>query len=172
VEELKEKELEHDLKFDSMKNKGKQIIDVESIATIMATIIQREEPKELEEGEHLFHSQMWVNGTPFHFIVDNGSQKNLISAEVVKRLKLPTMSHPQPYTIGWLSWGRDIYVNQQCCLSYGINPFKDEVLRDVAPLEFCDVLLGQPYMWKHHAIYESRPRSVIVTLGCHIYRVP
>jgi hypothetical protein len=39
-------------------------------------------------------------------------------------------------------------------------------------LDVCDVLLGQPYMWKHHAIYESRPRSVIVTLGGHLYRIP
>jgi hypothetical protein len=46
-----------------------------------------------------------------------------------------------------------------------IQPFKDEVLCDVSPLDVCDVLLGQPYMWKRHAIYESRPRSVIVTLG-------
>jgi hypothetical protein len=27
-------------------------------------------------------------------------------------------------------------------------------------------------MWKHHVIYESRPRSVIVTLGGHLYRIP
>jgi hypothetical protein len=27
-------------------------------------------------------------------------------------------------------------------------------------------------MWKRHAIYESRPRSVIVTLGGHLYRIP
>jgi hypothetical protein len=57
-------------------------------------------------------------------------------------------------------------------LSYDIQPFKDEVLCDVSPLDVCDVLLGQPYMWKHHVIYESRPRSVIVTLGGHLYRIP
>jgi hypothetical protein len=27
-------------------------------------------------------------------------------------------------------------------------------------------------MWKHHVIYESRPCSVIVTLGGHLYRIP
>jgi hypothetical protein len=27
-------------------------------------------------------------------------------------------------------------------------------------------------MWKRHAIYESRPRSVIVTLRGHLYRIP
>jgi hypothetical protein len=66
----------------------------------------------------------------------------------------------------------EIFVSQQCQLSYDIQPFKDEVLCDVSPLDFCDVLLGQPYMWKHHVIYESRPHSVIVTLGGHLYRIP
>jgi hypothetical protein len=39
-------------------------------------------------------------------------------------------------------------------------------------LDVSDVLLGQPSMWKHHAVYESWPRSVIATLGGQIYRVP
>jgi hypothetical protein len=53
-----------------------------------------------------------------------------------------------------------------------IHPFKDEVLCDVSPLDVCDVLLGQPYMWKRHVVYESRPHSVIVSLGGHLYRIP
>ena len=42
----------------------------------------------------------------------------------------------------------------------------------MAPLEVYDVLLGQPYMWRHHVVYESRPRSVIITLGGKLYRIP
>jgi hypothetical protein len=57
-------------------------------------------------------------------------------------------------------------------LSYVIQPFKDEVFCDVSPLDVCDVLLGQPYMWKRHAIYESQPHGVIVTLGGHLYGIP
>jgi hypothetical protein len=79
VVELKEKSLSPDSESDSEKNKRKQIIDVEPTATIVTTTIQPEEPEDPEEGEHLFHSQMWVKGTPLHFIVDSGSQKNLIS---------------------------------------------------------------------------------------------
>jgi hypothetical protein len=37
----------------------------------MTTMIQPEEPVAPEEGECLFHSQMWVKGTPLLFIVDN-----------------------------------------------------------------------------------------------------
>jgi hypothetical protein len=50
----------------------------------MIKTIQLEEPTDPEEGEHLFHSQMWVKGTPLHFIVDSGSHKNLISKKVIK----------------------------------------------------------------------------------------
>jgi hypothetical protein len=35
------------------------------------------------------------------------------------------------------------------------KPFEDEVLCDVSPLDVYDVLLGQPYMWKCHVVYES-----------------
>jgi hypothetical protein len=81
------------------------------------------------------------------------------------------MPHPQLYTIGWLDQGRNLRISQQCRLSYDINPFKDEVLCDVSPLEVCDVLLGQPYLWKHHVIYESRHHSVIITLNRKFYRI-
>ena len=100
---------------------GRQIIDVDPTATVATAQIQLEDPEESEAEECLFHSQMWVKGMPLHFVVDNGSQKNLISAEVVKRLELPTTPHPQPYKIGWLSQGRGIRITQQCLLPYGIK---------------------------------------------------
>jgi hypothetical protein len=57
-------------------------------------------------------------------------------------------------------------------MPYGIKSFKDEVLCDVSPLEVCDVLLGQPYMWKHHVVYESRPRSSTFTVERQMYKIP
>jgi hypothetical protein len=156
----------------SQNQKRGDISLMEPSATIATTKIHLGEPDELEEGEPLFHSQMWVKDTPLHFIVDSGSQKNLISVEVVKQLALPTMLHPHPYTIGWLRQGSDLHVNQQCHMSYGIKPFKDEVLCDVSPLEVCDVILGQPYLWKCHVVYESRPHNFIITLNKKLYRIP
>ena len=49
---------------------------------------------------------------------------------------------------------------------------KDDILCDFSKMDVFDFLLGQPYMWKRHVIYESRPHSVIVTLGAHLYRIP
>jgi hypothetical protein len=153
-------------------DRGKQIIDVEPNATVSTTKIQKEEPEDPKEAEHLFHSKMWVKDSPLQFIVDSWSQKKLISAEVVKRLGLPTTTHPQPYTIGWLHQGRDLRVSQQYCLPYNIKPFTNEVLCDIALLDVSDVLLGQPYLWKRNDVYDSRPCVVIITLGNKLYRIP
>jgi hypothetical protein len=65
--------------FESELEKGRQIIDAEPSATVSITKIHPGEPDEPEEGERLFHSKMWVKGTPLHFIIDSGSHKNLIS---------------------------------------------------------------------------------------------
>jgi hypothetical protein len=96
----------------------------------------------------------------------------MISAEVFKRLDLSMTPHPQPYTIGLLCQGIHLCVGQWCHLPYNIKPFKDEVLFDIAPLEVCDVFLGKLYLWKRHVVYESRHRSVIITLGRKLCRIP
>jgi hypothetical protein len=90
---------------DKGNDRGKPIIDAEPNATIATMKIQKKEPEDPEEAEHLFHSQMWVKGSLLQFIVDSGSQNNLISVEVMKWLGLPTIAQPQPYTIGRLHQG-------------------------------------------------------------------
>ena len=75
-------------------DRGKKNIDADPNATVATTKIQKEEPEDSEEEESLFHSQMWVKGSPLQFIVDSGSQKNLILAEVMKWLGFPTIAHP------------------------------------------------------------------------------
>ena len=82
--EIKEKYLNPDSESNSKNNGRIQIIDADPTYTVATTIIQPEEPVDPEEGEHLFHSQMWVKGTPLDFIVVSRRQNNLISGEVIK----------------------------------------------------------------------------------------
>jgi hypothetical protein len=112
VAEEKASELDAGSDSEPEPKRGRQIIDMEPNATVATTKLHPGEPDKPKEGERLFHSQMWVKGTPLHFIVDSSSQKNLILAEVIKRLALPTTPYPQPYTIGWLRQGSDLYVIQ------------------------------------------------------------
>jgi len=86
----------YDSEFEPNKgnDKGKHITDAEHSATIATTNVQNIEPEDPEEGGCLFHSQMCVNVSTMQFIIESGSQKNLISIDVVKRLGLSTTPHP------------------------------------------------------------------------------
>ena len=75
VAEMKSSELDPDFNSNSEMDKGKHIIDVAPSAIVATTHIQPEDLDEPEEGQRLFHSQMWVNGVSLHFIVDNGSKR-------------------------------------------------------------------------------------------------
>jgi hypothetical protein len=105
VAEIKDKEMNPDSKSNSENIDRRQIIDTDPTAIVTTATIQPEEPTDPEEGECLFHSHMWVKGTPLHFIVDSGSQKNFISAKVIKWLGFSITPHLQPYNIGWLRKG-------------------------------------------------------------------
>jgi hypothetical protein len=102
VAEVKDNDPNPDLESDPENIENSQIIDIDPTATIATVTIQTKEPVDPEEGEHLFHSHMWVKGTPLHLIVDSRNQKNLISSEVIKHLGLSTTPHQQLYNIGWL----------------------------------------------------------------------
>jgi hypothetical protein len=87
---------------ESKPKKGRQIIGKEPSAIVATTKVHPDEPDEAEEGENLFHSQMWVKGTLLHFIIDNGSHKKFISTEVIKQLDITISPHLQSSTFVWL----------------------------------------------------------------------
>ena len=80
-----------------------------------------------EEQERLFHTWIWVQNNPLHLIVDNGSQKNFVSEDLVNKLGLVTTPHPEPSNISWMKDGKELRITRQCRLAYFIKPFEEEV---------------------------------------------
>jgi hypothetical protein len=122
VAEIKDRETNHDLESDSENTGKRQFIDIDPTAIVTTTTIQPKESIDPKEGEHIFHSHMWVKGTPLHFIVDSRSQKNLIAAEVVKQLGLSTTPHLQPYNIGWLHQNKIFLLSSSVNCHTASNP--------------------------------------------------
>eukprot|EP00253_Pinus_taeda_P035363 PITA_35363 len=89
-------------------------------------------------------------------ILDNGSQKNLVSQDLVARLCLPTTPHPHPYQLGWVRKdGPHLTISQCCAVTFAIGPFRDIVVCDASPLDCADLLLGIPYQEARHAVYHA-----------------
>jgi hypothetical protein len=69
-------------------------------------------------------------------LFDIGSQANLISEETVKKLKLETSPHPNPYPLGWICDNAKLQVTRKCKLRFAIIAnFVDEVELDVISLD-------------------------------------
>jgi hypothetical protein len=73
VVKFKDKELNLYLESDPENIENRHISYADPTSTIVTATIQPKEPLDHEEVECLFHSQMWVKGTPLHFIVDSHS---------------------------------------------------------------------------------------------------
>ena len=98
---------------------------------------------------------------------DSGSQVNLISEAIVKKLRLLTTPHKKPYPLGWLCDKAKLHVTRQCKLKFSFgSAFVDEVELDIVPLDICGIVLGSPYLYDRKTIfYRVENKSLLVKDG-------
>jgi len=83
------------------------------------------------------------------------------STTLIKKLGIPTISHPKPYSLKWLNDGgnikvSNIKVSKQALISFLIGrKYRDSVLCDVVPMSACHILLGQPWQFDRHVIHDG-----------------
>ena len=78
-------------------------------------------------------------------IINGGSTDNLVSKEMVSKLKLKREKHPQPYQISWMKDDHKVLVSEQCLVKFKIGSYHDEVLYDIILMDVYPLLLGRPW---------------------------
>ena len=99
------------------------------------------------QRENLFHSKCRVMGLLCSMIIDSGSCANVISQTLVTQLKIPTLKHPSPYKLQWLSECGELRVVKQCLIKFKIGNYVDEHMFDVVPMQACHLLFGRPWQF-------------------------
>ena len=115
--------------------------------TLVMRKVMLKQVKEVDEPPHrtaLLRIVCKVQGKSCKVIIDGGSTDNLVSIEVIEKLNLQKTKHPIPYKVSWLQNGHQLLVSEQCEIELEIGNYKDKVLCDVIPLDFCHILLGRP----------------------------
>ncbi|KAJ9536534.1 hypothetical protein OSB04_un000286 [Centaurea solstitialis] len=110
---------------------------------------------ETEHRENIFHTRCLVQGKVCVLIVDGGSCANVVSNEVVEKLNLHTLKHPQPYKLQWLNECGEVKVTKQVLISFSIGQYKDEVMCDVVPMHVSHILLGRPWQFDRRIMYDG-----------------
>ena len=93
----------------------------------------------------MFHTRCKCEDKCCDVIVDGGSTDNLVSEEMVSKLKLKREKHPQHYQIAWVKDDHKVLVSEQCLVKFKIGSYHDEVLYDIIPMDVCHLLLGRPW---------------------------
>ena len=52
--------------------------------------------------------------TKIDTLFDSGSQEKLISEDLVKKVNLETIPHPEPYPLGWICKDANLQVSKKC----------------------------------------------------------
>ena len=84
------------------KGKGISLSLPASSSSISASTSKESSPKNDKQRNELFHIRVVIKHTKVDTLFDMGSQVNLISKEVVKKLNLITTPHPKPYPLRWV----------------------------------------------------------------------
>ena len=102
----------------------------------------------------LFHIRVISKHTNIDTLFDSGSQENIISEDIVKKLNLETIPHPKPYPLGWVCENAKLQVTRKCILRFAITAnFLDEVELDVISIDICGIVLGSPYLYDRRGIF-------------------
>jgi hypothetical protein len=88
-------------------------------------------------------------------IIDNGSNDNLVSTEMLEKIKIETTSHLNPYKVSWLQKEHQVMVSQQCKVDFKIGGYKDEVLCDIISMDVCHVMLGRSWKYDKNFIHDG-----------------
>jgi hypothetical protein len=128
--------------------------------------------EEIDCRSKLSHIRVIMRHTKIDTLIDSGSQSNLISEELVKKLGLKTQTHHKPYTLKWISNHHQMHITKQCTIKFAISSkYVDEVTCDVVSLKECGMVLGSPYLYDRKAIFYRTKNQYQFTKAGHDYVV-
>lgn len=78
-------------------------------------------------------------------IIDGGSFENVVSANMVEKLKLKVKNHPKPYNLSLMDKKNEIKVSKCYLIQLSIGEkYKDEIICDMGTMDAYH-LLGRPF---------------------------
>ena len=105
---------------------------------------------------NIFRSTCTMKGRICSFVIDSGSCRNVIFEEAVDKLGITREKHPSPYNLGWLNDTATIRITQRAIVSFSIGQhYKDRMYCDIAPIDFCNLLLGRPWEFDRKIIHDG-----------------
>ncbi|XP_060209036.1 uncharacterized protein LOC132636273 [Lycium barbarum] len=120
----------------------------------LSTCLNEEE--ESTQRHNIFYTRCLILGWMYTLVVNGASCDNLVSATLVKELKLKTFNHPRPCRLQWLNECGELKVSRMVKIPFMIEDYKDEVTCGVVQIYACHIILGGPWMYDRDVMHSGR----------------
>ncbi|GJS46089.1 putative receptor protein kinase ZmPK1 [Tanacetum coccineum] len=123
-------------------------------------------PKKSKDTQRhkIFRTRCKINQDVVNVIIDGGSSENIISRDIVSRLKLAPRKHLTPYKIGWIKAVGEVRVTEQSEVLISMGKYKDTVLFDIVDMD-CHVLLGRPWQFDLNVVHKGKENTYTFSKG-------
>jgi hypothetical protein len=129
--------------------------------------------KENSQQNNLFRTRGMIKEKLCRIIVDNASCNNIVSQELVERMRLKQPRHPSPNKMQWITDCGAMCVSNMVTVQFSIGKYHDQVDCDVVPMQACQLFLGRPWLYDHDAQLCGRSNKVVFMYkGAHISLLP
>ena len=110
--------------------------------------------KSSNKKENIFQTKCKVEDKICDLIIDDGSDSNCVSLDLVCELNLKTKPHPHPYQLKLLDSKASGSMSKQCLIGFFIRSYKDKVLCEVLEMSAYHVLLGRPWQYDRKTTHD------------------
>eukprot|EP00268_Persea_americana_P065958 TRINITY_DN8890_c0_g2_i2.p3 TRINITY_DN8890_c0_g2~~TRINITY_DN8890_c0_g2_i2.p3 ORF type:complete len:362 (-),score=78.59 TRINITY_DN8890_c0_g2_i2:4238-5323(-) len=115
---------------------------------------------------NIFKTRCKSHGKACSIEIDGWSCENIVSQEMVDKLKLNTEPHSKPYRISWFKKGNEVKFTKRCLVSFSMGKnYHDNVWCDVVPMDVCHILLGRPWQYDRHVTHDGRKNTYTFRMG-------
>jgi Reverse transcriptase (RNA-dependent DNA polymerase) len=131
-------------------------------------------PKTSEDWKRhaIFKTMCVIKNKKCVMIIDSRSWENVISEEAVRKLKLDTTDHTNPYKLGWVHKGVEIQVNKRCHFQLTLGThYTTTIYADVVPMDASHLILGRPWQYDNQAVYDGRKYTYTIRVGAQKVRI-
>jgi len=105
---------------------------------------------------NIFRTKCTSGGNLCLVIFYSASCENMVSKEMVHKLKLHYEIDPHPYQIAWFKKGNEVSINKRFLIKFSIdNTYKDEVWFDFIMMDACHLLLGRPWQYDRKFMHDG-----------------
>ncbi|KAM1788439.1 hypothetical protein ACFX11_038731 [Malus domestica] len=101
-----------------------------------------------------------------HRVFSTLNCENIVSQDMIDKLKLQTEPRPRPYRIAWFKKGNEVKFSRRCLVSFSMGKnYKDQVWCDAVPMDICHILLGRPWQFDRRTTHDGLKNNYTFRMG-------